>query len=1158
MFCSIVGKHEPEAGYGNHERGEMAMNATRNARRLLTALAGLAAAHGAASEIYVGTGDTVRHDVAADAAQTENVVVAPRGTLLKTGEGTWTLPTSKIMQGWGADLAVDQGALKIRSDAAPATTGFETPPAVMQNAAVWFDTRKADSFVRDGSDNITDWLDRRETGNANGGYAYVRAHTDNTVTNLYPELKAKDGTTGLYFQGYKSGCFMNLLTPAGGQATLLTYNVFAVQGQFEKYAPLFGCRKGINGTAKLAFVPGNASGAFVPFWTFYNHDTPNMHAARTYIDGSEVDAFKSDVALFPNDRFALLEVEFLDGPGGLQCFFNDRDFWASRNIASMNYNTGAGDRVGGEYICEVVAFTNTLTAAERLQVEGYLMAKWFGVKRPASLSVNTAVGTQVEIEVEEGGESFPMSFGGGGDLVVNGTGEHFLDTISLLDGFTGCLRLGSGSLMTKASQTMSASAGVELSMAESYDGQTLSRASAAADTFVKSGTGTMRVNALPAAVKKLQVTGGELALEAPRTPNFTAVADPSAVVTGYVPNASFEIGVGATTETINLGTTTGYQGWTAVAGEGATIANLAWINHSAYKGGKNASSIYWNLPTEVPDGESVLAINKGASVWTTITLPQEGVYELTFKGSVREGKYGLILELAVGSDAESLETFGYFRAIEPKTKYYSYRYLLPRLAAGSYQLWFRQVDNSQDRCSLIDDVKLTRIPDSRLCEEVPNGSFENFKGAYADFPTPTKFLAENFNALADWTIVQAPTPSSWATSSSANYAGSGPVLRGMCQASRTSGSGWTGQFYNQREGDDGCVQLYLMAGATASVTFTPPAGRYFVEADVGLWRTTQDSSIHMEASTTITPEGGEAVSLGTIDINREYTLKRRRFPNAFSADGATAITLTLGGRQYWQETTKTGYLLYDNVRLVPVDSFSGENLIANGSFSVNTGWSYYNRSGLSDGSYKPKQLAKSEGNITAFGANWLDSYCLLVVDNGLVTQQISVQEAGRYRLQVAARKRVSWDSPTAKATDPIRFWIARGGETNEIARFEPTVTNFTMYSWAFNVPAAGNDWTFGIDGLGTAGNDMNTLLDNISIVREPLAADAPEMDEELVIRVAADAKLRLDFPGTNHIKKLVLGGRSYHGIVSARDVPEYLSGDGALCVATKGTMMIIR
>ena len=59
-------------------------------------------------------------------------------------------------------------------------------------------------------------------------------------------------------------------------------------------------------------------------------------------------------------------------------------------------------------------------------------------------------------------------------------------------------------------------------------------------------------------------------------------------------------------------------------------------------------------------------------------------------------------------------------------------------------------------------------------------------------------------------------------------------------------------------------------------------------------------------------------------------------------------------------------------------------------------------------------------------------------------------------------------------------------------------------------------------------------------------------------RVAADAKLRLDFPGTNHIKKLVLGGRSYHGIVSARDVPEYLSGDGALCVATKGTMMIIR
>ena len=114
-----------------------------------------------------------------------------------------------------------------------------------------------------------------------------------------------------------------------------------------------------------------------------------------------------------------------------------------------------------------------------------------------------------------------------------------------------------------------------------------------------------------------------------------------------------------------------------------------------------------------------------------------------------------------------------------------------------------------------------------------------------------------------------------------------------------------------------------------------------------------------------------------------------------------------------------------------------------------------------------------------------------------------------------------------------------------------------MYSWSFKVPSAGT-WRFGIEGLGEAGKDMNTLMDGFSLEYESLAVDAPEMDEELEIRVAADAKLRLDFPGTNSIGKLVLGGRSYHGIISARDVPEYLSGEGAFYVPSKGTMMLIR
>ena len=91
-----------------------------------------------------------------------------------------------------------------------------------------------------------------------------------------------------------------------------------------------------------------------------------MHAARTYIDGEEVDAFTTERQVFPSTRFSLLEVEFLKGPGAFQCFFNDRNYWNSTVVSGFAQK--AGDRVGGEYICEIVAFTNALTAAERIQV----------------------------------------------------------------------------------------------------------------------------------------------------------------------------------------------------------------------------------------------------------------------------------------------------------------------------------------------------------------------------------------------------------------------------------------------------------------------------------------------------------------------------------------------------------------------------------------------------------------------------------------------------------------------------------------------------------------------------------------------------------------------------------------------------------------------
>lgn len=1111
--------------------------------------AGLALAGICEDDIYVGTGETVRREIDSDAEQSGKVVISPRGTLLKTGGGVWTLPTSKITQGWGANIAVGQGTMRIRQNAASATGGSVAAPQVLQNAAVWFDARKADSFVHDDSGRIVDWLDCRETGNASDGYALVRAHTDSSFSTLAPELKEKGGTTGLYFQGFGSGCWMNLLSAGGAQAEVLAKNVFVVQGQFEKLAPLLGVRSGYrNGSAHLAFVPGLAqSGAFLPMWVNANYDVSSILAARTYIDGDEVDAFSSTSQTFPSNRFALVEVEFLETAGGFQCFFNDRDYFGG----------AAGNRVGGEYICEVVAFTNVLSASERLLVEGYLMSKWFGVKHPTALHVTAANGARVEMEsVGDGAETIPVSMGGGGDFVKVGSNEDDIGIPTLLEGFNGRFRLEDGVIRTRGSVPFAVAAGERLHVDLPYGGPVMSNAVAEADSFVKSGAGALRINALPSAVKRLRVSEGELTLEAP-----AAVAAPisasSSVVTGYVPNASFEQGIGATTSTEDLGEN-GFQGWAAVAGEGSSDANLAWVNHSAYNGGKNAASIYWKLPTEVPDGECVLAINKGASVWTTITLPQDGVYELTFKAASRIDKAGLILDLAIGESIDAATSFGSFRSVYADGRFCSFRYRLPHLGAGSHRLWFRQVDVSKDSCCLIDDLKLTRVDDALLRQEVPNGSFEQFRASYDAFTKPMLFDSTNFDGLASWTVVQAAEESDganygWAL---ASHIGSGPVVRGMGWDNRTSDKGWASQFCNVRECDDGFVQLYLTQGASAHVMFTPAAGRYFVSADIGLYRSTFDSSPHMAAHSYVKIGDADYVSLGDIDINGEFSMKCRTFPLAFTVDGQTAITLRLAATMApTSYSYPTGHLLFDNVRLVPVGEGKREELVMNGSFTAASGWEYVKGEGLAD-NFTPRRLECVNAS-NAYGANWIDNHALVVIDNGLVHQDVAVPAVGWYRLSLAARTRV-WFDGTPRTPLPVRFWLAKDGVTNVIANLTPPVTNFTMWSWSFRMPEAGA-WKFGIEGLGVGGNDLNTLIDNVSLVYDPNVGDTPDIGEDVEIFVDEGAKMRLDFPGTGTVSRLKINGRSRYGLVRASDFPDVLSGDGTFFVLPpKGMTVIIR
>ena len=649
--------------------------------------------------------------------------------------------------------------------------------------------------------------------------------------------------------------------------------------------------------------------------------------------------------------------------------------------------------MGGEYICEIVAFTNALTAAERIQVEQYLQNRWFGVPRPRSVSVFAAKDASVELaQPQVGSENLDFKVEGAGDILMWGSSG----LMSVADGFMGRIALKGGSVQMKSSFPYAIENGRVIDSGFSYDGRTVSVSDGEVGVFEKSGSGDLRLNEVPSDVKKLSVQDGELCLEVSRSTPPDLLGNRN-VVTGIIPNASFENGIGATTLLQHLGDG-GFQGWYSIMDKGGKADQLAWVNHSTYKGGMNYNSIYWRLPESVPDGECVLAISKAATVWTTITLPQDGVYALTFKASARmdASKIGQVLEIAVGESQESLKVVGYFRHPSPLGKFLPYRYVLPRLEAGEHKLWFRCVDPGMDKTSLFDDFRLTLIPDSELYE-VPNGSFEEFKGSYGDFPEPSKFVKENFDSLAYWTIEQSPLTeaeySALKSKMTMNYIGSGPVTPEMVATNRASG---LPPFCNIRESDGSMVQLYLKNGSSASVTFTPRKGRYLVQADIGLWRCTQDFAIEMDALAKVSIAGVET-DIGSLEILNDYTMKSRRFPKAFYVDGTTSVTLTISSQMNWKSVNFkyiVGQLLFDNVKLVPSDSEAFENLVTDGSFfstqKQNPVNSDYWKSSASTNGYNAQTILCSDGSVQAYGASWHDhDYAAVIVDNSRIFQNIS-------------------------------------------------------------------------------------------------------------------------------------------------------------------------
>lgn len=314
------------------------------------------------------------------------------GTLRKTGGGALNVPLANVFSADGRMEVLD-GRLNLTADGGGLVA--DVPSDVLAKAAFWVDantnvvvcstnlvacyTNGEDIvYVTNTFDNaVAQWLDVREPDTL-PPYQYTRGVGMANFTNALPEFGATGaGAAGnlarIYFGGYHNGRWMEWRNATNGAAYLSLCNVFIVHGSPNSFGYLLSVST-TNTAIELPFIPGAAtSGCTGLEGTIHNVSiTPiGTRTGRTFLNRHLIDGS----ATKPIRGSQLLEVE----AGVYEPVLQACNFFADRNSWGFNDN-----RIGGDYLCEVLVFTNRLTEAERVRTEHYLWQKWFSTLRKHS------------------------------------------------------------------------------------------------------------------------------------------------------------------------------------------------------------------------------------------------------------------------------------------------------------------------------------------------------------------------------------------------------------------------------------------------------------------------------------------------------------------------------------------------------------------------------------------------------------------------------------------------------------------------------------------------------------------------------------------------------------------------------------------------------
>jgi autotransporter-associated beta strand protein len=419
----------------------------------------------------------------------------------------------------------------------------------------------------------------------------------------------------------------------------------------------------------------------------------------------------------PDEGYQVFDVTTM-GSALASNFCNDHNFKVGDASGQVGY-----DRQGGPRYCEVLVFTNQLTAMRRGEVLDYLSAKWMVRSRRAGglASVN---GSRLEADVGAGQTLAVGKLSGEGCLTKTGEGTlQFANDPAL---FRGAVRLSAGTVESTLQRTDRAFV-VETGGQVFETGTSAVSRTALADAtlFQKTGSGTLTLAGISNSVSRVDVMAGTLRLSAPFVPT-------TEVVRVSVPNASFEDHAAISSGTFQ--TALNPTGWTLIT------------SGSNGKGGitLDRSTTPWVTQGAIPDGESAVFFQYDGGVKTTVTVSRAGIYRLSFQAAGRGDNAGYRQhDFGVWLGTQKVAVA---KTCDPVFK--RYEYVTPSLTNGAHELRFQGLVGTVNRASVIDDVRLD-LKETAVAVDLPNGGFESSDHFGTD-SVPTVFAMSPTNA--EWTF----------------------------------------------------------------------------------------------------------------------------------------------------------------------------------------------------------------------------------------------------------------------------------------------------------------------------------------------------------------------------------------------------------------------